>query len=61
MAELGDLWDFSLSDLESYHAEVGRVADRTGCKRIHANTDGEVTVSTVPVSKAAAACGSDGE
>eukprot|EP00965_Chrysotila_dentata_P001832 60547-Pleurochrysis_carterae.AAC.1 len=28
--QLGDLWDYSLSSLESYHAEVGRVADRTG-------------------------------
>eukprot|EP00965_Chrysotila_dentata_P051610 1712905-Pleurochrysis_carterae.AAC.1 len=30
MLEVGDLWDYSLSSLESFHAEVGRVADRTG-------------------------------
>eukprot|EP00965_Chrysotila_dentata_P067550 2235772-Pleurochrysis_carterae.AAC.1 len=29
MAELGDLWCYSLSALEPYHAEVGRVSDRT--------------------------------
>eukprot|EP00965_Chrysotila_dentata_P187801 6172356-Pleurochrysis_carterae.AAC.1 len=51
MVELGDLWDFSLSALESYHAEVGRVADRTGCRRINADVDGELTVSSAPASK----------
>eukprot|EP00965_Chrysotila_dentata_P215214 6188636-Pleurochrysis_carterae.AAC.1 len=51
MAELGDLWCFSLSALESYHAEVGRVSDRTGCKRINADADGQVTLSSVPPSK----------
>jgi len=32
--EVGDIWNYSLSALESYHAEVGRVADRSGCKRV---------------------------
>eukprot|EP00965_Chrysotila_dentata_P157076 5189184-Pleurochrysis_carterae.AAC.1 len=53
MLEVGDLWNFSLSALESYHAEVGRVADRTGCKRILADGEGEVTRGTMPPSKRA--------
>eukprot|EP00965_Chrysotila_dentata_P142944 4723431-Pleurochrysis_carterae.AAC.1 len=48
MLEVGDLWDYILSALDSYHAEVARVPDRTGCKRIHADGDGEVTMSTRP-------------
>eukprot|EP00965_Chrysotila_dentata_P234851 6200410-Pleurochrysis_carterae.AAC.1 len=48
MLEIGDLWPFSLSALESYHAEVGRVADRTGCKRISADKAGECTLSSHP-------------
>eukprot|EP00965_Chrysotila_dentata_P251285 6209961-Pleurochrysis_carterae.AAC.3 len=51
MLEVGDLWNFSLSALESFHAEVGRVADRTGSKRINADADGAVTLSTQPVGK----------
>eukprot|EP00965_Chrysotila_dentata_P257974 6213059-Pleurochrysis_carterae.AAC.6 len=54
MAELGDLWAYSFSALESYHAEVGRLSDRTGCKRVNADADGKTTVSSAPVSKAAA-------
>eukprot|EP00965_Chrysotila_dentata_P202873 6181369-Pleurochrysis_carterae.AAC.1 len=57
MAELGDLSCYSLSALESYHAEIGRVSDRTGCKRIHADKSGEVTVSSVPPSKASGSGG----
>eukprot|EP00965_Chrysotila_dentata_P113733 3760111-Pleurochrysis_carterae.AAC.3 len=54
MLELGDLWCFSLSALESFHAEVGRVADRTGCKRINCDAEGGPgTATTVPVSKKA--------
>eukprot|EP00965_Chrysotila_dentata_P251206 6209905-Pleurochrysis_carterae.AAC.1 len=37
---VGDLWNYSLSALESHHTEVGRVADRTGCKRINADGGG---------------------
>eukprot|EP00965_Chrysotila_dentata_P039892 1325429-Pleurochrysis_carterae.AAC.1 len=51
MLEVGDLWNHSLSALESFHAEVGRVADRTGCKRINADTNGFVTLSSRPVGK----------
>eukprot|EP00965_Chrysotila_dentata_P014794 489787-Pleurochrysis_carterae.AAC.1 len=43
--EHGDLWDFSLSSLESYHAKVGRVADKTGCKRLSADEAGSTTKS----------------
>eukprot|EP00965_Chrysotila_dentata_P230774 6197983-Pleurochrysis_carterae.AAC.2 len=53
MLEVGDLWSFSLSALaQSFHAEVCRVADRTGCKRINAAvTGGAVTLSRRPVGK----------
>eukprot|EP00965_Chrysotila_dentata_P023747 786836-Pleurochrysis_carterae.AAC.5 len=49
MLELGDLWCLSLSALKSCHAEVGRVADKTGCKRIEADREGEVTRSSKPL------------
>eukprot|EP00965_Chrysotila_dentata_P087477 2888249-Pleurochrysis_carterae.AAC.10 len=43
---VGDLRNFSLSALESYHAEVGRVADHTGCKRIEADVGEQRTHRT---------------
>ena len=46
MAEFGDLWDYSLGSLESFHAEVGRVADRTGCKRKECDDGDSTTVSS---------------
>eukprot|EP00965_Chrysotila_dentata_P163397 5396752-Pleurochrysis_carterae.AAC.1 len=49
MLEIGDLWNFSLGALESYHAEVGRVADRTGCKRIAADAEDARTRQTRPL------------
>ena len=44
MCEVGDLWPWSLGCLESFHAEVGRVADRTGCKRKDADVDADRTI-----------------
>eukprot|EP00965_Chrysotila_dentata_P019438 646340-Pleurochrysis_carterae.AAC.1 len=51
MLEVGGLWNFSLSALESYHAKVGRVADRTVSKRMDADKEGKKTLSTHPVGK----------
>lgn len=45
MLEVGDLWPFSLGPLESLHAEMGRIGDRTGCKRVTADVGDEVTLS----------------
>eukprot|EP00965_Chrysotila_dentata_P213483 6187648-Pleurochrysis_carterae.AAC.5 len=39
MLEVGDLWNYFLGALKSHHAEVGRVADRTGCKREKADLE----------------------
>eukprot|EP00965_Chrysotila_dentata_P194520 6176417-Pleurochrysis_carterae.AAC.2 len=41
--EVADLWRYSLSALKSLHAEVRRLADRTGCKRINADNENEPT------------------
>eukprot|EP00965_Chrysotila_dentata_P041591 1379175-Pleurochrysis_carterae.AAC.1 len=52
MLEVGDLWNYSLGALESYHAEVGRVADRTGCKRLSADEDANLTRKSEPLKTA---------
>eukprot|EP00965_Chrysotila_dentata_P085060 2807543-Pleurochrysis_carterae.AAC.2 len=49
MLQVGDLWNCSLSVLESYHVEVGRIADRTGCKRLSADVDAEITLKPEPL------------
>eukprot|EP00965_Chrysotila_dentata_P013019 429670-Pleurochrysis_carterae.AAC.1 len=49
MLEVGDLWNYSLGALESYHAEVGRVADRTGCKRQTADVGTGCTLKSQPL------------
>lgn len=50
--EVGDLWPFSLllprRPRESMHAEIGRIGDRTGCKRVSADVGDAVTLSTQP-------------
>eukprot|EP00965_Chrysotila_dentata_P009000 292510-Pleurochrysis_carterae.AAC.1 len=59
MIELGDLWKYSLSALESYHAQVGRVSDRTGCTRIEIE-QGQTTSTTVPVGRSGKYVGKQG-
>eukprot|EP00965_Chrysotila_dentata_P134062 4433442-Pleurochrysis_carterae.AAC.1 len=49
MLEVGDLWNCSLSALESYHAEVGQVVDRTGCKRQAADIEADRTLKSQPL------------
>eukprot|EP00965_Chrysotila_dentata_P238691 6202662-Pleurochrysis_carterae.AAC.2 len=49
MLDVGDLWNYSLGALESYNADAGRVADRTGCKRISADENSDVTRTTCPL------------
>lgn len=51
MMILGDLWNYSLSALESYHAEVGRVADKTACKRVLADVGDGRTLTCQPSRK----------
>eukprot|EP00965_Chrysotila_dentata_P251516 6210097-Pleurochrysis_carterae.AAC.1 len=49
MLDVSEVGNFLLDTVEPCHAEVGRVADRTGCKRISANADDEVTLKSCPL------------
>eukprot|EP00965_Chrysotila_dentata_P155098 5125065-Pleurochrysis_carterae.AAC.2 len=48
MLVVGDLWNYSLGALESYHSEANRVADRIGCKRQSANVGDGATRKPCP-------------